>query len=276
MTNPGLDLPVSTQCQLLGLARSTYYYESTATESDLNLALMEEIDRLYLAHPENGSRMMTKILRRGGHEVNRKRVQRLMQLMGLRSLCPQPKTTTPNKAHPVYPYLLRGLNVDHPNHVWCSDLTYIPFKKGFLYLVAIMDWHSRKVLTWRVSNTMTSDFCVAALTEALALYGTPEIFNTDQGAQFTSDAFTSVLRDAGVRVSMDGVGRAIDNVFIERLWRTLKYDHVYLNPADSGNACRDGITEFLTYYNEDRPHSALNDATPDEVYYQSRINQRAA
>jgi putative transposase len=227
MIDPTLDLAVSTQCQLLGLARSTYYYESTQSESDLNLALMEEIDRLYLAHP-------------------------------------------------VYPYLLRGLNVDHPNHVWCSDLTYIPFKKGFLYLVAIMDWHSRKVLTWRVSNTMTSDFCVAALTEALALYGTPEIFNTDQGAQFTSDAFTSVLRDAGVRVSMDGVGRAIDNVFIERLWRTLKYDHVYLNPADSGNACRDGITEFLTYYNEDRPHSALNDATPDEVYYQSRINQRAA
>jgi putative transposase len=276
MIDPGLDLPVSTQCQLLGLARSTYYYESKNTESDFNLALMEEIDRLYLAHPENGSRMMTKVLRRRGHEVNRKRVQRLMQLMGLRSLCPQPKTTTPNKAHPVYPYLLRGLRVTHPNHVWCSDLTYIPFKKGFLYLVAIMDWHSRKVLTWRVSNTMTSDFCVAALAEALALYGTPEIFNTDQGAQFTSDAFTSVLRDAGVTISMDGVGRAIDNVFIERLWRTLKYDHVYLNPAESGNACRDGITGFLTYYNEDRPHSALNDATPDEVYYQSRINQRAA
>jgi putative transposase len=276
MIDPGLDLPVSTQCQLLGLARSTYYYESKNTESDFNLALMEEIDRLYLAHPENGSRMMTKVLRRRGHEVNRKRVQRLMQLMGLRSLCPQPKTTTPNKAHPVYPYLLRGLRVTHPNHVWCSDLTYIPFKKGFLYLVAIMDWHSRKVLTWRVSNTMTSDFCVAALAEALALYGTPEIFNTDQGAQFTSDAFTRVLLDAGVAISMDGVGRAIDNVFIERLWRTLKYDHVYLNPAVSGNACRDGITEFLTYYNEERPHSSLNDATPDEVYYQSRINQRAA
>ena len=276
MIDPTLDLPVSIQCQLLGLARSTYYYESKNKESDFNLALMEEIDRLYLAHPENGSRMMTKVLRRRGHEVNRKRVQRLMQLMGLRSLYPQPKTTTPNKAHPVYPYLLRGLSVDHPNHVWCSDLTYIPFKKGFLYLVAIMDWHSRKVLTWRVSNTMTSDFCVAALTEALALYGTPKIFNTDQGAQFTSDAFTSVLRDAGVAISMDGVGRAIDNVFIERLWRTLKYDHVYLNPAASGNACRDGITEFLTYYNEERPHSALNDATPDEVYYQSRINQRAA
>jgi len=276
MIDPGLDLPVSRQCLLLGLARSTYYYESKNTESDFNLALMEEIDRLYLAHPENGSRMMTKILRRRGHEVNRKRVQRLMQLMGLRSLAPQPKTTKAHPDHPKYPYLLRGVTVDHPNHVWCSDITYIPFKKGFLYLVAIMDWHSRKVLTWRVSNTMTSDFCVAALHEALSLYGSPSIFNTDQGSQFTSEAFTRVLLDAGVRVSMDGVGRAIDNVFIERLWRTLKYDHVYLNPAESGNACRDGITEFLTYYNEERPHSSLSDATPDEVYYQSRLNERAA
>jgi putative transposase len=276
MIDPGLDLPVSRQCLLLGLARSTYYYESKNTESDINLALMEEIDRLYLAHPENGSRMMTKILRRRGHEVNRKRVQRLMQLMGLRSLAPQPTTTKAHPDHPKYPYLLRNLSVDRPNHVWCSDITYIPFKKGFLYLVAIMDWHSRKVLTWRVSNTMTSDFCVAALHEALALYGSPSIFNTDQGSQFTSEAFTRVLLDAGVRVSMDGVGRAIDNVFIERLWRTLKYDHVYLNPAESGNACRDGITEFLTYYNEERPHSSLSDATPDEVYYQSRLNERAA
>ena len=276
MIDSGLDLPVSRQCLLLGLARSTYYYESKNTESDINLALMEEIDRLYLAHPENGSRMMTKILRRRGHEVNRKRVQRLMQLMGLRSLAPQPTTTKAHPDHPKYPYLLRNLSVDRPNHVWCSDITYIPFKKGFLYLVAIMDWHSRKVLTWRVSNTMTSDFCVAALHEALSLYGSPSIFNTDQGSQFTSEAFTRVLLDAGVAISMDGVGRAIDNVFIERLWRTLKYDHVYLNPAESGNACRDGITEFLTYYNEERPHSSLSDATPDEVYYQSRLNERAA
>jgi len=174
MVDPGLGLPVATQCSLLGLARSTYYYKSKNRESDLNLTFMEEIDRLYLAHPENGSRMMTKILRRRGHEVNRKRVQRLMQLMGLRSLAPQPKTTKAHPDHPKYPYLLRGLSVDHPNHVWCADITYVPFKKGFLYLVAIMDWHSRKVLTWRVSNTMTSDFCVAALTEALALYGTPK------------------------------------------------------------------------------------------------------
>jgi putative transposase len=191
--------------------------------------VMAEIDRLYLAHPENSSRMMTTILSRRGHEVNRKRVQRLMQLRGLRSLSPQPKTTKAHPDHPKYPYLLRDLRVDHPNHVWASDITYIPFKKGFLYLVAIMDWHSRKVLTWRVANTMMADFCVAALHEALALYGTPEIFNKDQGSQFTSQAFTGVLQEAGVAISIDGVGRAIDNVFIERLWRTLEYDHVYLN-----------------------------------------------
>jgi putative transposase len=154
--------------------------------------------------------------------------------------------------------------------------TYIPFAKGFLYLVAVMDWHSRKVLSWRVSNTMTTDFCVAALTEALALYGTPDIFNTDQGAQFTSEVFTGILKEAGVAISMDGAGRALDNVFIERLWRTLKYDHIYLNPADSGTVCREGISEYLNYYNQDRPHSSLNDQTPDEVYYRSRSNQRAA
>ena len=183
MVDPGLDLPVATQCSLLGLPRSTHYYESKNVESDLNLTLMEEIDRLYLAHPENGSRTMTQILRRRGHEVNRKRVQRLMQLRGLRSLSPQPKTTTAHPDHPKYPYLLRDLTVDHPNHVWCSDITYIPFKKGFLYLVAIMDWYSRKVLTWRLSNTVTADFCVAALCEALnehlLLVQQPSVASTD-------------------------------------------------------------------------------------------------
>ena len=276
MIDPALVLPVSVQCALLDVPRSSYYFESKNKESDLNLELMREIDRLYLAHPENGSRMMTRVLRKRGHVVNRKRIRRLMQLMGLRSLAPQPSTTKAHPMHPKYPYLLRGLRIDRPNQVWCADITYIPFKKGFLYLVAVMDWHSRKVLTFRVSNTMTSDFCVAALTEALALYGTPEIFNTDQGSQFTSEAFTSVVKDAGVLVSMDGVGRAIDNVFIERLWRTLKYDHVYLNPAINGNACRDGIGDYLNYYNGERPHSSLDDQTPDEVYYASRINQRAA
>jgi putative transposase len=276
MIDPDLGLPVSRQCELLGIARSTYYYERGGSESEENLELMRVIDEIYLAHPENGSRMMVRALKRRGIFVNRKRVRRLMRLMGLRSLSPQPKTTMPNKAHPVYPYLLRDLVIDHSNHVWAADITYVPFKKGFWYLVAIMDWHSRKVLSWRLSNTMTSDFCVAALHEALALYGTPEIFKTDQGSHFTSEVFTKVLKDAEVRISMDGVGRAIDNVFIERLWRTLKYDHIYLNPADSGITCRAGIATYLRYYNEERPHSSLGDATPDEVYYESRINQRIA
>lgn len=276
MIDPTLEVPVSVQCRLLDVARSSYYYESHSAESPENLGLMEEIDRLYLAHPENGSRLMTSVLRRKGHQVNRKRVQRLMQLMGIRSLAPQPSTTKPHPAHPKYPYLLRNLRIDHPNQVWAADITYIPFKKGFLYLVAIMDWHSRKVLSWRVSNTMTTDFAVAALNEALALYGTPEIFNTDQGSQFTSEVFTRILKEARVAISMDGAGRAIDNVFIERLWRTLKYDHIYLSPADNGIACREGISTFLDYYNQERPHSSLDDHTPNEVYYQSRINQRVA
>jgi len=276
MIDPELELSVSSQCRLLSVPRSTYYYERSDTESDENLSLMAEIDRLYLAHPENGSRMMTKVLRRQGHKLNRKRVQRLMRLMGIRSLAPQPSTTKAHPAHPKYPYLLRNVSIDRPNQAWATDITYIPFKKGFLYLVAIMDWHSRKVLSWRVSNTMTADFCVAALTEALSLYGTPEIFNSDQGAQFTSEAFTNILIDAKVQISMDGAGRAIDNVFIERLWRTLKYDHIYLNPADNGIQCREGIGAFLNYYNQERPHSSLDDNTPDEVYYASRINQRAA
>ena len=265
MIDPGHELSVSIQCRLLSVSRSSYYHER-ASESGENLALMEAIDRLYLAHPENGSRMMVKVLRRQGVEVNRKRVQRLMRLMGIRSLSPQPKTTVPNKAHPVCPYLLRNVVIDRPNQVWAADITYVPFKKGFWYLVAIMDWHSRKVLSWRLSNTMTSDFCVAALEEALALYGTPEIFNTDQGSQFTSSDFTQVLSDAHVSISMDGVVRAIDNVAIEWLWRTFKYDPLYLNPAENDTACRAGATNYLAHYNKERPHSSLDDQIPDEVY----------
>ena len=275
MIDPDHELSIENQCALLEVPRSTYYYEG-AGESPENLALMEQIDRLYLAHPENGSRMMVRVLARQGVVVNRKRVQRLMNLMGTWSLAPQRKTTVANKEHFKYPYLLRGLLIDRPNQVWCTDITYIPFAKGFMYLVAIMDWHSRKVLSWRLSNTMTVDFCVAALEEALALFGTPEIFNTDQGSQFTAHPFVKVLLDSGVQVSMDGVGRAIDNVFIERLWRTVKYDHVYLNPANSGNELRDGLEIYLNYYNEERPHSSLGDMTPDETYYQSRLQQRAA
>jgi len=275
LIDPDHELSIENQCALLEVPRSTYYYEA-AGESPENLALMEQIDMLYPAHPENGSRMMVRVLARQGVVVNRKRVQRLMNLMGIRSLAPQRKTTVANKEHFKYPYLLRGLLIDRPNQVWCTDITYIPFAKGFMYLVAIMDWHSRKVLSWRLSNTMTVDFCVAALEEALALFGTPEIFNTDQGSQFTAHPFVKVLLDSGVQVSMDGVGRAIDNVFIERLWRTVKYDHVYLNPANSGNELRDGLEIYLNYYNEERPHSSLGDMTPDETYYQSRLQQRAA
>ena len=276
MIDPAHPLAISAQCALLGVSRSSYYRGDEVTMNDEDLALMEQLDRLWTAHPENGSRMMVKVLCRQGVLVNRKRVQRLMRLMGICSLAPQKKTTTPHPDHFKYPYLLRHLVIDCPNQVWCADITYIPFRKGFFYLVAIMDWHSRKVLSWRLSNTLTPDFCVAALTDALAHYGTPEIFNTDQGSQFTSNDFTKVLLDKKVKISMDGVGRVLDNIFIERLWRTLKYDHVYLNPATSGTQCRDGIGIFLRYYNEDRPHSSLGDATPDEVYYQSQQNQRAA
>jgi putative transposase len=179
-------------------------------------------------------------------------------------------------AHPDHPYLLRNVENTRPNQVWAVDITYVPFKKGFWYLVAIMDWHSRKVLTWRLANTMTADFCMAALDAALASYGSPEIFNTDQGSQFTSEEFTTVLKEADVAISMVGVGRAIDNVFIERLWRTLKYNHLHFNPAENGTACRADVTEYLRYYNEERPHSSLGDQTPDEVYYSLRNNQRAA
>ena len=200
MIDPDHELSITDQCSLLGVARSTYYYES-AGESPENLALMARIDRIYLAHPENGSRMMVRVLAREGVLINRKRVQRLMNLMGIRSLAPQKRTTIPNKAHLKYPYLLRGLLIDRPNQVWCADIAYVPFTKGFFYLVAIMDWHSRKVLSWRLSNTMTSDFCVAALEEALALHGTPEIFNTDQGVQYTAKAFTDRLELAGVAIS---------------------------------------------------------------------------
>ena len=276
MIDPTHTLAISVQCSLLGVSRSRYYRGENQDVDEDDLALMEKLDKLWTAHPENGSRMMVKVLRRSGLIENRKRIQRLMRLMGICSLAPQKKTTIPHRDHFKYPYLLRHLVIDRPNQVWCADITYIPFKKGFFYLVAIMDWHSRKVLSWRLSNTLTPDFCVAALNEALAKYGPPEIFNTDQGSQFTSIDFTKVLLEAGVKISMDGVGRVLDNIFIERLWRTLKYDHVYLNPANSGYECRDGIGTFLRYYNEDRPHSALGDSTPDEVYYQLSNIQRAA
>jgi putative transposase len=249
----------------LGINRSTWYYKP-AGESALNLELMRLIDEQYLKTPEYGARQMTRHLRRLGHGVNRKRIQKLMRKMGLVAIYQKPNLSKPHPEHTIYPYLLRGVTIGRPNHVWCSDITYIPMKKGFLYLVAVMDWYSRKVLSWRLSNTMDAEFCVAAVQEALARYGKPEIFNTDQGSQFTSHEFTDVLIAAGVKISMDGKGRWVDNVMIERLWRSLKYNCVYLHAWEKGSEARRGIGEWISRYNEERPHSSLDDRTPHEAY----------
>lgn len=237
-------------------------------ESAQNLELMRLIDEQYLETPCYGARQMARHLRREGHGVGRKRIGRLMRLMGLSAIYQRPNTSKPHPQHKVYPYLLRGLTIDRPNQVWCADISYIPVRRGFLYLVAIMDWASRKVLSWRLSNTMDSDFCVEALKEALARHGTPEIFNTDQGSQFTSDAFTHVLKEAGVRISMDGKGRWMDNIMIERLWRSLKYECIYLHAFETGSEVRQGLKRWIDLYNTRRPHSSLDDKTPDEAYWQ--------
>lgn len=253
------------QCELLGLPRSSYYYEPTP-ESEENLRLMRLIDEQYLATPFFGSRQMTNHLVREGYAVNRKRVQRLMRTMGLEGLFPGRKTTVPAKEHNVYPYLLRGLAIDRPDQVWCSDITYVPLRHGYLYLVAVMDWYSRHVLAWRLSNTMESTFCVEALEAALS-QGRPEIFNTDQGAQFTSEAFTSRLIGHRVAISMDGRGRALDNVFIERLWRSVKYEDIYLKDYSNGADVSEGLGQWFDFYTYRRPHQGLGGHTPYEVYH---------
>lgn len=259
------DLSISAQCRLLSISRSSYYY-APVPETGETLALMQVIDTAFLDMPWYGSRQMAGHLRRIGHDVGRRRVRRLMSRMGLSPIYQRPRTSDPNPQHRVYPYLLRKLVIDRPNHVWCADITYIPMRHGFLYLVAIMDWATRKVLAWRLSNTMDAGFCVAALEEALLRFGKPEIFNTDQGSQFTGFAFTSVLRDAEVRISMDGRGRWMDNVFIERLWRSLKYECVYLHAFETGSELRAGLGRWIAYYNTQRPHSGLAGRTPAEAY----------
>jgi putative transposase len=259
-------LSIVRQCELIGLARSSWYYEPVG-ESAEDLALKELIDRIFTDAPYFGSRKITAVLRRQGHQVNRKRVRRLMREMGLEVIWRRPNTSKPHPEHRIYPYLLRGVKIDRPDQVWCADVTYIPMPKGFLYLVAIMDWASRKVLAWRLSNTMLADFCVAALEEALARYGRPDIFNTDQGSQFTSLEFTGVLINAGVRISMDGKGRFMDNIFCERLWRSLKYEDIYLNAYATGPEAHRGIGSWFEGYNARRPHQALGYQTPDEVYF---------
>jgi putative transposase len=258
-------LSIVRQCVLVSIARSTFYREP-APETAVNLDLMRRIDEQFLETPWYGSRQMTRHLRREGHAVGRKRVRRLMAKMGLAAIYQRPRTTVPHPEHRIHPYLLRDLTVDQPNQVWCADITYIPMRRGFLYLVAIMDWASRKVLSWRVSNTMDVEFCLEALSEALARFGRPGIFNTDQGSQFTSPRFTALLAAAGVRISMDGRGRWMDNAFIERLWRSLKYECVYLHAFETGSALRAGLTDWCAYYNARRPHSAIGGITPDEAY----------
>jgi putative transposase len=258
-------LSLSHQCRLLSISRSSFYYAPRG-ESPESLALMRRIDELFLKYPFYGSRQMVHQLRCEGVCVGRHRVRRLMRLMGLEAIYQAPRTSTPHLAHRVYPYLLRGMAIDRADQVWCADITYIPVQRGYLYLVAVMDWATRHVLAWRLSNTMDARFCVEALKDALAQYGRPEIFNTDQGSQFTSLDFTGVLKDADVAVSMDGRGRCMDNIFIERLWRSLKYEAVYLHELIDGFVARRVIGEWIDFYNTERPHSALAGRTPAEVY----------
>jgi putative transposase len=267
---PSKDLSVRRQCALLNLARSGVYRPKPVTGAD-DLALMRRIDEL----PFYGSRRMMFELNKEGRGVNRKRVQRLMRVMGIEALVPRPGTSKAALGHKIYPYLLRGLAITEPNHVWAADMTYVPMAHGFLYLVAIIDWASRAVLAWRLSNTMDTSFCLAALEEALARYGKPKIFNTDQGAQFTSVAFTGKLEAAGVAISMDGRGRFMDNIFIERLWRSIKYEEVHLKAYADGREALIGIGSWMTFYNERRPHQAMNNRMPMAVW-RAGIDEAAA
>lgn len=266
MMEPNLkQLSLRRQCQLLGLNRSSWYYQP-APESPENLALMRLIDEQYLKVPHYGSRRMTAWLQSQGYEVNRKRVQRLMRTMGLAAIYPHPKPRGHGLEHRIYPYLLRDLVVERPNQVWSTDITYVPMARGFMYLVAILDWYSRYVVAWQLSNTLDTDFCLVALDRALG-QATPQIFNTDQGIQFTSRAFTERLEHAGVAISMDGRGRALDNVFVERLWRSVKYEDIYLNDYDSVLALEQGLDRYFRFYNEERLHQSLDYQPPAVVHF---------
>ena len=259
-------LSVTQQCELLGLPRSSFYYEPRPVSTE-QLKLMRAIDELYLAYPFYGSRQMTRALRREGYEViGRKRVQRLMRLMGLEAIYQKPNLSRPDAAHKIYPYLLRKLAVTRPNQVWAADITYVPIQGGFIYLCAVIDWFSRRVLAWELSNTLDATFCVRVVARAIAEHGVPEIFNTDQGCQFTSAEFTQPLLELGVRLSMDGKGRALDNVFVERLWRSVKYERLYLFSYLSVLDVHASLEDYFEFYNHRRPHSSLADHTPDEVY----------
>lgn len=258
-------LPVARQCQLLQLARSTASYQPRPV-SDTALALMRRIDELHLQYPFAGARMLRDVLRREGYPVGRRQVATLMRRMGITAIYRRPRTSLRHPAHRLYPYLLRQLTITRPNHVWATDITDIPMQRGFVYLCAILDWASRRVLAWRLSNTLTTDFCVDAVQEALTRHGPPEIFNTDQGCQFTSQEFTGLLKSHGIQISMDGTGRWRDNVFVERLWRSLKYEEVYLHAYETVRDAQEGVGRYLMFYNQQRPHRALDGQTPDQVY----------
>ncbi len=268
-------LPVVRQCRLVEPSRSTAYYRPRE-ESEENLAVMKEIDRLYMERPTSGSRTIKSKLQAKGVCIARSRIVRLMRLMGFGAIYPKRRTSSPGQGHKIYPYLLRSLKVTRPRQVYAADITYIPMAKGFLYLVAVIDWYSRKVLAHRLSNTMDAAFCVEATEEAIVRYGAPEVFNTDQGAQFTSEAFTGALKAHGVRISMDGKGRWLDNVYVERLWRSLKQEEVYRRAYDTVAEARKGIADYLRYFNEERPHQGLDNRTPDDVFYKRKPLNRAA
>lgn len=272
------ELSVSHQCTLLNLCRSSYYRGSINdhSESAENLKIMRIIDEEYMRHPFYGSRKMSDYLDSKGEPSNRKRVQRLMRIMGIQSVAPKPNTSKPRKEHKIYPYLLKNIDINAPNQAWCSDITYIPLSGGFVYLTAIMDWHSRFVLSWEVSITMDDDFCVNALQSALRRFGRPDIFNTDQGSQYTGNDFTGVLKKHDIRISMDGKGRAMDNIFIERLWRSVKYEEIYIKDYSSVLELKEELKKYFEFYNFERFHYSLEKKTPAEVYWGKTKLQMAA
>jgi putative transposase len=268
MIDRGHALPVSKQCAALGISRGSVYYEPAAVSAS-DLALMRRLDELHLEHPHAGSRMLRDLLAAEGSKIGRRHVRTLMQRMGIEAVYRRPRTSIPAPGHKIFPYLLRELTIDRANQVWASDITYIPMERGFVYLAAVMDWFARRILAWRLSITLEVDFCIEVVDEALRFHGTPEIFNTDQGSQFTSDPFTEVIIDNGIAISMDGKGAWRDNVFLERFWRTLKYEEVYLKAYESVAEARSSIGRFMEFYNGVRPHSSLDRRTPDQAYYAS-------
>jgi putative transposase len=269
------DLPLTQQCQILELARSTAYYQPREPSPE-DLALMRRIDRLHLEYPFAGARMLRDLLRAEGYRAGRKHIATLMAKMGIEALYRKPNTSRRKRGDEIYPYLLRNLTIDRPNQVWAADITYIPMRRGFLYLFAVIDWHSRRVLAWRLSNTLTPDFCVEAVQEAIRRYGIPEIFNTDQGSQFTSEEFTGLLKAHGIQISMDGKGCWRDNVFVERLWKSVKYEEVYLKAYDSVSDAKANLEVYLSFYNSRRPHRSLDGKTPDTVYFGGLPQEKVA